>query len=497
MGGVYSRVFRYCLTTALLLALFPVQNARAGAINAEVSRNSVVVKKDGADKLSLSFDVRVIYNGTFGDDLKEILPGKATATYQGDAQNLRWTENHAFKLSHEAKKSRLYKIEIQSFNPNSVTYDGDTTDNDNLLWTEWFVAVIDWNPENIMEAPEISPRPVKESKGTVALIFKRVGGGYVVSPDQGGPYRDLLGTWGGLQNTVQRALIAAFNRSDPYIKVSDPAQANNEGTLDTGSAIQLLQNYSYNQINVEDEVSQATDPKPPVIRLLNKNGNALRDALVFELSNVILAGGQLGSDNHFFWFKSRKNSNLWIVIDEDGDVVITLADAAGSDTGKWIYGKLGNYGTPENNEEISLDKSTFDSLVMYRVFNECGSASACAELNFSKIVDYPEYQSKFGTGNVPWNHQIAINANGKNKDAWLDKWAVNYEDRQADGDIGGDCGIFAIIAAGDIGEIFSKMIDCMFKRVFRPMIDWAADLVQKAAGVSYHIPERKHWGQYV
>lgn len=48
-----------------------------------------------------------------------------------------------------------------------------------------------------------------------------------------------------------------------------------------------------------------------------------------------------------------------------------------------------------------------------------------------------------------------------------------------------ECGIFSIIAAGDIGEIFSKMIDCMFKRVFRPMIDWAADLVQKAAGVSW------------
>ncbi len=64
-------------------------------------------------------------------------------------------------------------------------------------------------------------------------------------------------------------------------------------------------------------------------------------------------------------------------------------------------------------------------------------------------------------------------------------------------DDGGDCSITYIISGesnviagifvGDksLGAIFARFTDCLFKSIFRPMIDWAADLLQKAAGVSY------------
>lgn len=74
---------------------------------------------------------------------------------------------------------------------------------------------------------------------------------------------------------------------------------------------------------------------------------------------------------------------------------------------------------------------------------------------------------------------------------------------------GGDCSITYIISGesnvlaglfvGDksLGAIFARFTDCLFKSIFRPMIDWAADLLQKAAGVScVPIENRRNWGRY-
>ncbi len=77
---------------------------------------------------------------------------------------------------------------------------------------------------------------------------------------------------------------------------------------------------------------------------------------------------------------------------------------------------------------------------------------------------------------------------------WLQYWGVTdlVVDKSIDEEILGDgCSagkLFASFTTKGIGEVFADMTDCLVKEIFTPAVNWAADLVVKAAGITYHSP---------
>lgn len=74
-----------------------------------------------------------------------------------------------------------------------------------------------------------------------------------------------------------------------------------------------------------------------------------------------------------------------------------------------------------------------------------------------------------------------------NPTGWAAEWGLTTFD--AEGifqQIAGDCGINIITsAAGGIGESMKKLSECLVTQILQPMLRWAAELVQTAAGLSY------------
>lgn len=489
MRGWFKQTFlRVTIAIVLLLPFVSTPSVtHAGAINARTERSSI--KLDESNKtVSLKFDVEVVYNGVI-DSTKGIENGTATATYTNDIQNFTWNLNVVTNISYRAKTARLYKIDVSSFKPYSVSDGTDSTPNENSLWSSTYLLVIDRTVANVEQLPNAAGwKPLDGGLATIGLFVRNTSSGWL-----------MVGGRNELESSVQEALIYTNNYvgggySD-FNYVTGSGSSNSD--LSVGEARQLLAQYNFQNISVEDEADQKTTPKPPIILLQEANTGSRKNGLVFELTEVALVGGQIGSDNHYFWFKARGRTNLWIIIGEGGNVLYSVSSTAGSQTGDSVYGRLGIFkDAPSGNVDIKLDKSSFDDKIMHRVFNICDSASNCTALNFTKIVDYPDTQTEFGTSKSPWNHQIAVNSNNKNKDAWLNKWGVTYADLQSEGDFASACGI-TVIFSGDISTIFGKVVECLFTGIFLPLINYAADTVQKAAGVSYldSQPDRPRYWQ--
>ncbi len=85
----------------------------------------------------------------------------------------------------------------------------------------------------------------------------------------------------------------------------------------------------------------------------------------------------------------------------------------------------------------------------------------------------------------------ALNSNCLNRNGsggWPDYWGVKVTSEAGDA---ANCGISNIFTGNqDIGGIFGSLTKCLFDSIFKPLVDWAADLVSKAAGISYFRPQK-------
>lgn len=77
----------------------------------------------------------------------------------------------------------------------------------------------------------------------------------------------------------------------------------------------------------------------------------------------------------------------------------------------------------------------------------------------------------------------------KSSNGWPIYWGVKDLFISTPGQSSDGCGITDIFGAGDIGKIFSQLSNCLFNSIFRPMVEWATDLVINAAGITYYRPE--------
>lgn len=96
------------------------------------------------------------------------------------------------------------------------------------------------------------------------------------------------------------------------------------------------------------------------------------------------------------------------------------------------------------------------------------------------------------------NQGVASNFEGSCASAsgWLAYWGIKVNNQFTDG----GCSVKGLFGNNDeIGGIFNALTKCLFEAVFRPLVDWAADIVSKAAGISYfpeqrsYLAERQTW----
>jgi len=81
-------------------------------------------------------------------------------------------------------------------------------------------------------------------------------------------------------------------------------------------------------------------------------------------------------------------------------------------------------------------------------------------------------------------HPSELNPNCYDKFAsgWPSKWGIKVTNVIA----GGSCSLTSIFAGNSgIGDIFSKITQCLLDTIFTPIVTWATDLVIKAAGIGW------------
>jgi hypothetical protein len=471
MGRGFTVFIYFTSIIALLLAPFLmwIEPAQAiGAINAQVDGSKTTASIEG-QTAKIKFVVSTIYNGPLINDSKEITNGNATGSFAGNIDESMLTKLPYTSTGTPAVEAKKYKINSSTFAPKTLTWEGETTRDDSSKWNNIFFLT------------------VKRAHGDLIGYFW----------DQNSPNFNPMGN--PLADSVQESLIFATNKNgiEGYVLVTDTSGAAAGGTLSEEQAKQLAGQYDLANSDGEGsftvtDVSGASATQAPTLKLLPKSGGT---SLEFQLKSVYQTYGSKASDNYLFWFKSKEHSNLWVVIDIEGQAEIVLQSSPSEKREVVIHGSL-------NSDEFAANRNSFDSAVISRVFNECDEGSSgCAAGNYLRFINHPDTQTKFSSkGTQAYNDAIASSLNKKvpttcdatgklgsgnlncNQNSWLDKWGVTYETVESSL-IDLPCGINELFN-GDLGEAFDKMTDCLFEQIFVPLLKWATGLVENAAGIS-------------
>lgn len=186
------------------------------------------------------------------------------------------------------------------------------------------------------------------------------------------------------------------------------------------------------------------------------------------------------SDNVIFYFISLvEEVPLLIGLDAVGDGILFYQDKA-ADKAVKLEGEI-------NSEEVKADSQAFLNHITNRVFMGANMSNEPSPW-CTQAVPHPKTATPAYGPEKPESY----NSPGKGRvgclytepDGWLAYWGVKDISSNS-----GDCGITDIVL-GDIGESSKRLTECLVDRILRPMIEWATDLVQTAAGISYWREER-------
>lgn len=164
---------------------------------------------------------------------------------------------------------------------------------------------------------------------------------------------------------------------------------------------------------------------------------------------------------HFYFWGT--NHPVILIVDVDGDAEFYVPAKGGG-----IFPIAGAL-APAFSADIRAGASFYKTIIN-RVYMPPGCSTAVAYPNDNGQV--------YKRDNKPHANDCLY----KEKDGWLTKWGIKFLNNQ-----GGDCSLTGIISKG-LDVAFERMINCLFEKIFIPMVTWAADLANKAAGVSYHPP---------
>lgn len=307
-----------------------------------------------------------------------------------------------------------------------------------------------------------------------------------------------------------------LSNNDNFHPATTTTQSGTEkgNITDSASAKSYMESYfQLDVLKMETDVDQSKPENIPRFYLKSKSGG--KNTWYYYKLKAILEHKDNGE--YYIWAKSEIHEKMWVVININSgftellyiqDPVIGWADEykvyGGSSTGK-----------------ITMDPA-FDSIVVSKIFNECDSALKCADKEFSKVINYPDtqkkFKSKFSGGPVPPPGAVAINSNGVNTNAWLNKWGVSYEATNTvahptNGSSGCNPGwimkevkVFgvspvsgdapAILSELGIQEsslnVFTKLAICIHVWVFDPIVINMTKIIEDAAGITKGF-FRKHY----
>lgn len=475
-----------------------------GALNAKVDAPGVQVISSGDKEINFDFTVFAIYDGFFNDsDAKEQRAGSAKANFVSEKSNLTFSYGIPSGIVNAtAKTVRVFKIDKASFTPLTVKdpADGTTTINNNNLWDSVVVVYIDRSASNYTEEGNIGT----PNRSPAIYFFTTKADG---SPDN---------WYHG--NTLARSVQESMAASLFAIPVTSGGTLDHGGTIGLTEAQGLIAAYT---LDVKLDTADAQDFKndPPFITLPSKNsGEGKPQDLLFRFSALMQSHGSAALDNYFFWFRSIIYSNLWLVVDQESDTLIAVTDVPKSTIAEEVIIN-GSF----SNSSLLVNAERFDEKITHRVFNECeNSDTGCSAGVFTKFINQPGASSKFSVGpggTSPYNDAAATKKNKKvpstcadkegdvtagsgkancNEHSWMDTWnkkngGIHYGVTVSDISIlGGDCGfgkLFGLFATAGFGEVFAEMTSCLVKEIFTPAVEWAAELVVKAAGITHYQPE--------
>lgn len=482
----------------------PLPAYALGKLNARVINNSIVASRSEDKKtLTVNFIVQAEYRGTIGNDPKGREDGSFTAKYDKDIKNVRlqykvsdigWVETF--------KTIQVYKVDKSSFKP-AVVSDPDTdetTENNNNLWDTVSIIYVERTKSNVTGEP-----PRREDASPIILAVTK-------TPDNDQIGLTDLYSDQELADSVQQSLADRISQQSNRVTVSGSAPPTG-GALNKVQASTLID--LYNLDNGESgafSIFDSPEPlkNPPFTNFVPKSASSVK-VLRFTFNKVFQSAGNLASDNYFFWFKAKDYTNLWLIIDIDGDAMVAIQDSPQTEIpfGNIIRGSFGG-----GSDAFQVNKDSFDSTLASRVFNVCDSADDCSNSKFTSFTNQPNTQSKFSLKNDEeiYNDAIAHTSNVKvpktcndkgeegkgskncNTNSWMNKWGITYEAVSTDIGLGGNCSagkLFADFATKGIGAVFKDMTQCLIDEIFKPAVKWAAELVVKAAGITYCPPGSK------